>query len=174
MPDAALCRLVWFMAMIHAGSRTTKRRVLHPAAVTFEQPAKHGCPTSRSAVLERIDGTAPVCNPLQPAQLEDQVAVEVDENPVFVDEQVFERRPAPARADARRPERPDKWTCPLFCNPRALRYFSTHCCEKKQILSSRDFFRERSTSQAPSDSALSTHSRVIGSIERDSRFQNLA
>jgi hypothetical protein len=33
---------------------------------------------------------------------------------------------------------------------RALRYFSTHCCEKKQILSRRDFLRERSASQAPS------------------------
>jgi hypothetical protein len=33
---------------------------------------------------------------------------------------------------------------------RALRYFSMHCCEKKQILSRRDFLRERSASQAPS------------------------
>ncbi len=33
---------------------------------------------------------------------------------------------------------------------RALRYFSTHCCEKKPILSSRDFLRDLRASQAPS------------------------
>src|ERR1035441_838762 len=59
---------------------------------------------------------------------------------------------------------------------RALRYFSTHCCKKKQAASGTMSFRRQRICKATlkSFSAFLTHSRVMGFIHHLALFHDFA